>query len=132
MLSNANYTPNRQIVCLLGGGLVDARKIGVRIKDARKSRGLTQSSLAQMVDLTPKYFSNIECGEKIPRLETFVAIANALEVDANSLLQDVLTVSTAIIGTEISEQLATLPPSEQRKIRRVLDVIIEESKGQRI
>ena len=111
---------------------MDARKIGVRIKDARKSRGLTQSSLAQMVDLTPKYFSNIECGEKIPRLETFVAIANALEVDANSLLQDVLTVSTAIIGTEISEQLATLPPSEQRKIRRVLDVIIEESKGQRI
>ena len=111
---------------------MDARKIGARIKAARKCRGLTQSDLAQMVDLTPKYFSNIECGAKTPKLETFVAIANALEVDANSLLQDVLTVSTEIMGTEISEQLAALPPSEQRKIRRVLDVMIEEFGGRKI
>lgn len=121
--------PNRQIVCLLGGKSVDARKIGARIQAARRSRGLTQNALAQMVDLTPKYLSNIECGEKVPKLETFVAIANALEVDTNSLLQDVLTVSTAIMCTEISEQLVKLPPSEQRKIRRVLGVLIDESKN---
>lgn len=132
MQSEANYTPDRQTVYLLGGGFVDVRKIGTRIQVTRRKRGLTQNSLAQKVDLTPKYISNIECGEKVPKLETFVAIANALEVDANSLLQDVLTVSTAIIGTELSKQLAELPSNEQRKIRRILDVMIEEAKGRKI
>lgn len=111
---------------------MDARKIGTRIQAARRSRGLTQGRLAQMVDLTPKYLSNIECGDKIPKLETFIAIANALEIDANTLLQDVLTVSTAIAGTEISERLARLPFSEQRKIRRILEVMVEESGDQKI
>ncbi len=111
---------------------MDARKIGTRIQAARRSRGLTQGRLAQMVDLPPKYLSNIECGDKIPKLETFIAIANALEIDANSLLQDVLTVSTAIAGTEISEQLARLPINEQRKIRRILEVMVEESGDQKI
>ena len=57
---------------------MDAKKIGNRIKLIRKARGLTQADLAQMVDLTPKYLSNLECGFKLPKFETFISIANAL------------------------------------------------------
>ena len=46
---------------------MDAKKIGNRIKLIRKARGLTQADLAQMVDLTPKYLSNLECGFKLPK-----------------------------------------------------------------
>lgn len=109
--------------------MLDATKIGKRIQDARKARGLTQSALAAKVDITPKYLSNIECGDKVPKFETFVAIANALEVDANTLLVDVLHVSSAIISTEISQKLSTLSPAEQRRLKRVLDVMIEEATG---
>lgn len=121
------YTPNRQKLYLLGGGHVDAVRIGARIKAARKARGLTQAELAQEVDITPKYLSNIECGAKVPKLETFIEIANALEVDANTLLVDVLTVSSAIISTEISEQLAALSPHERKRIKRIFDVMIEDA-----
>lgn len=51
-------------------------------------RGLTQAELAQMVDIAPKYLSNIECGVKVSRFEPFIEIANALMVDANTLLVD--------------------------------------------
>lgn len=111
--------------------MLDATKIGKRIQDVRKARGLTQSDLAAKVDITPKYLSNIECGDKVPKFETFVAIANALEVDANTLLVDVLQVSSAIIGSEISQKLSALSPAEQRRLKRVLDVMIEEATGQR-
>lgn len=111
--------------------MLDATKIGKRIQDVRKARGLTQSDLAAKVDITPKYLSNIECGDKVPKFETFVAIANALEVDANTLLVDVLQVSSAIIGSEISQKLSALSPAEQRRLKRVLDVMIEEASGQR-
>ena len=53
--------------------------IGPRIQQERKARGMTQSVLAEKVAVSTKYISNIECGEKLPRLETFIAIANALK-----------------------------------------------------
>ena len=47
-----------------------------------------------MVDLSTKYISNVECGFKTPKLNTFVSIANALQCDADLLLLDVLDVTT--------------------------------------
>ena len=101
---------------------MEAAKVGVRIQEVRRARGLTQAELAQAVDL-----SNIECGAKIPKFETFIAIANALEVDANTLLVDVLTVSNTIISTEISEKLASLSPYEQQRIKRLFDIMTEDA-----
>lgn len=108
---------------------MDAAKIGQRIQQVRKSRRMTQSQLAAKVDISTKYLSNIECGDKVPKFETFVAIANALEVDANSLLVDVLTVSSVIISSEITEKLVKLSPYEQRRVKRLFDVIIEDEAG---
>lgn len=105
---------------------MEASKVGMRIQEARKAKGMTQAELSQIVDITPKYLSNIECGAKVPRLETFIAIANALEVDANTLLADVLSVSGTIIGSEISKKLAALSPREQRRIERLFNIMIED------
>lgn len=108
---------------------MDAARIGQRIQQVRKTRRMTQSQLAAKVDISTKYLSNIECGDKVPKFETFVAIANALEVDANSLLVDVLTVSSVIISSEITEKLAKLSPYEQRRVKRLFDVIVEDEAG---
>ena len=108
---------------------MDAAKIGQRIQQVRKTRRMTQSQLAAKVDISTKYLSNIECGDKVPKFETFVAIANALEVDANSLLVDVLTVSSVIISSEITEKLAKLAPYEHRRVKRLFDVIVEDEAG---
>lgn len=106
---------------------MDAKKIGRQIQLIRKARGNTQAELAQMVDLTPKYLSNLECGDKMPKLDTFISIANALECDANSLLVDVLNVSTIMVSSSISEKLSALPVEEQRKILRLLEVMIDDA-----
>jgi transcriptional regulator with XRE-family HTH domain len=106
---------------------MDTKKIGRQIQLIRKARGNTQAELAQMVDLTPKYLSNLECGDKMPKLDTFISIANALECDANSLLVDVLNVSTIMVSSSISEKLSALPVEEQRKILRLLEVMIDDA-----
>lgn len=102
-------------------------KVGKRIQDVRRARGLTQSDLAEKVGITPKYLSNIECGDKVPKFETFIAIANALEIDANTLLVDVLQVSPAIISSEIAKKLSSLPIDEQRRLKRIIDAMFENS-----
>lgn len=106
---------------------MDAQKVGRRIQEARRSRGLTQAELSQMVDLSAKYISNVECGFKMPKLNTFVSIANALQCDANLLLSDVLDVTIGQESGLISKKLLALPTEEQRRILRVLEVMIDEA-----
>ena len=107
--------------------LVDSQKMGSRIQEVRKSRGITQSELAQKVDLSTKYISNIECGFKTPTMDTFIAIANALQCDANSLLSDVLDVTTSQESGLVSKKLLGLPAEEQRRLLRMLEVMIDET-----
>ena len=59
---------------------MDLSAIGSRIKAARERKHLTQEDLAAIVDLSPTHISVIERGVKPPKLETFVNIANALNV----------------------------------------------------
>lgn len=59
---------------------MDLKAVGQRIKMAREAKGLTQEDLAAMVELSPTHVSVIERGLKAAKLDTFVAIANALEV----------------------------------------------------
>ena len=54
----------------------------------------------------------IERGEKVPKLETFITIANVLGVSSDLLLADVISVGYNIKSSEMSEKnrdLNTLP-----------------------
>ena len=75
---------------------MDLKAVGQRIKMAREAKGLTQEDLAAMVELSPTHVSVIERGLKAAKLDTFVAIANALEVSADSLLIDVVAHSVTL------------------------------------
>ena len=72
---------------------MDLRIVGLRIKEAREAKNLTQEDLAALVDLSPTHISVIERGLKAVKLDKFVAIANALDVSADRLLFDVVTLS---------------------------------------
>ena len=105
---------------------MDMKKVGKRIQEMRQRRGMTQSELAQELAMTPKYISNIECGGKSPTLETFLAIANALQIDANSLLADALDTSDEIKCSTLWEKLLTFPPEKRQKLLRIMELIAEE------
>lgn len=81
---------------------MDLKAVGQRIKMAREAKGLTQEDLAAMVELSPTHVSVIERGLKAAKLDTFVAIANALEVSADSLLIDV--VAHSVTGVRMNYQ----------------------------
>ena len=104
---------------------MDLRPIGNRIKLARESKKLTQEELAVMVDLTPAHISVIERGVKPPKLETFVRIANALEVSADALLMDVVDNSTKGIACELYDYVSNLSKKEREKVLTVVRVMTE-------
>lgn len=105
---------------------MDLKAVGQRIKEAREAKDLTQEDLAAIVDLSPTHVSVIERGLKVAKLDTFVAIANALDVSADSLLIDVVTQSTNGVTNDLSELLMKLPLKEKRKILKAVKILIEE------
>ena len=105
---------------------MNTKAIGQRIKQAREAKGLTQEQLAEKVALSASHISVIERGIKAPRLETLVDILNVLNVDANFILTDVLSVSNQIVSSLLSNKLSLLPETHQTKILRILDTLIQE------
>lgn len=105
---------------------MDSKALGKRIHDVRTAKGLTQADLAEMVDLTTKYLSNLECGFRMPRMDTFVDIANALNIDANTLLVDYLDRGPAIESSKVAVMLEKLPADKQRSALRIFEAVLTE------
>ena len=97
---------------------MDSKAVSERIKIARKERYMTQRELAEAVVCTPHYISAVESAAKIPTLETFVAIATALRVPADVLLQDVLPDWWENWEKEIDRVLAPLLPHTRAYIKK--------------
>lgn len=92
------------------------KRLGARIRECRERRGLTQDQLAEIVGLTRTYISRVERGVAFPRVENLIAIINALDVSADAIFCDVLPRSVEYQTTELSKELAGLPPDEQLRI----------------
>jgi transcriptional regulator with XRE-family HTH domain len=104
---------------------MDLKAVGQRIKTAREAKGLTQEELAAMVNLSATHVSVIERGLKVTKLDTFVAIANALEVSADALLVDVVTHSVEGVANELSEMIAGCSGENQRRIINAVRALVE-------
>jgi len=107
---------------------VDSILVGRRIQQYRKARGMRQEALAECAELSPNHMSAIERGTKIPRLETFIRIANALNVPSDLLLVDVLKTTNEIKASDLAEKLSHLESDEQQRIINVIEVMINDAK----
>ena len=77
-----------------------------------------------MVDLSPMHMSVIERGVKPTRMDTFIRIANALQVSADELLQDVIDHSTESVSSDLLGQIQKLPINEQKKLMYCINAYI--------
>lgn len=61
-------------------------EIGARIKAYRKSMGISQEKLAEMINVSPHYIYEIERGTKTMSLETFVTLSEVLNLSTDYIL----------------------------------------------
>lgn len=102
---------------------MDAKAVGQRIRAARERKHLTQEELTALVDISPTHVSVIERGTKIPRMDTFVAIANVLQVSADSLLVDVVDRAASGVACELSDAIDTLPREEKQRVLNAVSAL---------
>ena len=106
---------------------MESLSIGRNIRKYRMAQNLRQEDLAEKTGLSVNYIGAIERGEKLPSLETFIDIANTLNVSADMLLCDVLNASYTIKNSLLAEKLEGIKRADREEIYDVIDTMIRHS-----
>lgn len=71
---------------------INYKALGIKIKEMRKRRNLSQEKLSEIVGISTNYLSRVEtCNGGVVSLPTLVKIANALSASMDYLLSDSLS-----------------------------------------
>lgn len=70
--------------------------LGDRLKEMRIKRGLTQPDLSRATGISKATISNYELGRSTPDMRSLALLMDALDVDANYIMQDEIAEYTKI------------------------------------
>lgn len=94
--------------------------LGNRIQRTRKRKGITQQTLAELVDCSTTHICYCESGRRHMSVETLVRIANALHVTTDELLIDSLENTVKVSNHEFATTLIDCSEYEKQVLLDVL------------
>ena len=107
---------------------VDYRFIGSRIKEARKERNITQEKLAELLDVSIGYVSQVERGVTKISLDLLGAISGILEKDLSYFVCEAGTGSPNYMISDLTKELELLSEENRRIITSTVKAMLEEQK----
>lgn len=99
--------------------------IGVRLKQARMNKKITQEQLAESIGLSVPYISRIERGSTAINLKRLSEICAILDVSEGEILDGAASESSSYLNTAFSDLLKNCPPDKIDLIYEVAKVIAE-------
>ena len=108
----------------IGGRILEQGALGKRIRESRIKKGYTQQDLASKANIGTVYLSEIERGVKMPSLNIFVKIIDALDVSADYILRDEISSGKEYICIEITEKLLTLTAHQRKTATDILNAYL--------
>lgn len=103
---------------------MDKSALGRKIREARLKKGYTQQRLAAEAEIGEMYLGEIERGIKMPSMNIFIKIIEALDISADYVLRDELTAGEKYIYDEITEKLKGLTPRQRMAASEILDAYV--------
>ena len=98
--------------------------LGKRIRESRIKKGYTQQDLAGKANIGTVYLSEIERGVKMPSLNIFTKIIDALDVSADYILRNEISSGKEYTCMEITEKLLTLTPHQCKTATDILNAYL--------
>ena len=90
--------------------------LGRRIKEIRKSRGLTQEQLSEMIDIETSSLSGIESGRFYPSLHVLEKIAQVFEVE----LIEFFKLSTVNLPENLDKEILNIIERQDKKNKQLI------------
>lgn len=109
---------------------MDKLTIGKHVKWLRKEKGYTQQELAESVEISINYLSNIETGKDLCSTKVLVAIANELDASVDFILGENLNINLKSPNNElmqnIKQHLLTLNDKGLEHLLKYLSIMKKE------
>ena len=99
--------------------------LGERLREERIRKGYTRQELAARAETGAVYLGEIERGLKMPSMNTFIKLIEALEVSADYVLREELSSGREYICDEIAEKLKDLTPQQRRTAADILNAYLQ-------
>ena len=107
-------------------GEIDNLAMGMCIAEIRRSNNMTQESLADLLDVSPKHISHTECGTSSLSLKNLIQFCNIFHCSLDYIVSG--TTADDILGKlpmEIVQILHTDNSTELERLGRYLDIYVE-------
>lgn len=102
---------------------IDYKKLGIKIKESRQKKGLTQDKLAEMVSCNTSHISNIENNHTKVSLNVLLAIANVLNTSIDYLLSDQYENLSLALDNEIMREISNCDIENKERILRIIKAL---------
>ena len=97
--------------------------VGKRIKELRKSQGISQQQLAELANIDQRSLSHIECGDTFPS-RSLLDLAKVLNIELKGLFDfEHLEVTTETMSTYIKENIDHLPKDSITAVYRMVKAL---------
>ena len=103
---------------------MDKAALGKTLRQTRLEKGYSQHALAAKAGLGNVYLGEIERGLKMPSLNSFIKIIEALDTSADYVLRGELTSGKEYIYDEITQKLKNLTPQQRKTAGDILDAYL--------
>ena len=110
---------------------LDYKAIGMRIREKRLKKNLSQSELADKVGVSNPHISNVERGMTKVSLPTLIDMANELDTSLDDLVCDSVRATKGIYVEEIACEIEDCDTEEVRIVTDVVKTLIEGLKMRR-
>jgi len=104
---------------------MDIVKLGSLIREQRNERKMSTAKFAEAVDLSAVYLGEVERGERMPSLKTFVKIANFIGMSADYLLRYEMDSAKPHVFNEITEKTKDLTPPQLKMVKDVVYTVVD-------
>ena len=104
---------------------VDYKVIGSRVQAQRKRRGLTQEVLAEKLDVTVGYVSQVERGATKISLDLLAAISAILGSDLGMLVSGTAVGNERYLAFEMEADYEKLSERERRLVLSFIRMLLE-------
>ena len=110
----------------------DFRAFGLAIKEARLKRGLTREQVGALIEIDPRYLTNIENKGQHPSLQIFFELVTRYHISVDQLLFGDATESKSTARRQLDPLLDGMTEAELKIViataQAILDARAEEEK----
>jgi transcriptional regulator with XRE-family HTH domain len=104
--------------------------IGIRIKELRSRRGLTQDQIAEKLNMNRANFSHYERGTSIPPGDMLGKIADILNTTTDYLLGRTEPTQIDDFTIDMAKDIMGLPPEKRELVRAMIKTMIKTMQDQ--